>query len=587
MKKIIAMLLMVTLLFSSAIVLVSCGAPTDDGAEIKVYLGEEVYDFDPTDYYADQNAQQVMSLLFEPLFTVNAKGKLDYAAAKAYRVDERERTIVIDIRETYWSDGIRVTADDFLFAWRDVILNPNKPNPAAALFYDVENAVEAKNGTVSLYEVGIKKTEIYQLTITYREGADYKQLLKNLASVATSPLRQDLVESAPSYWTKQVNTMTTNGPFMLNTIDYEQNEFVLGRNVGYHQKLTVEDPRGQVTPNALVSFFTAEGEVTLSYSDIENKTVFFMADAPLTVRSENETKAMTADALSAYTYVFNTDNPLFADKNVRRALSLVLDRAAIASAVTFGKAATGFIPSAVKDTYTNRTFRTAELLSAADEATALSLISSANITAPKAFTLTVNDDPESVAIANLAKTAWAKLGFTVTVEAVGYDEVQVAVDENGVPVIIKDSKLQAIVKDASFGERNFDVIGIDWQMYSTDAFVALAAFADSMSGNGADFANDGSDDSFRANISGWVNADYNALIKEAFEATDKKTRSEKLHAAEELLINESPIAPVLFNESFYFASREVSRISFDGMGNIVLTRASQKNYQQYLPKEEE
>lgn len=587
MKRIISMLMALVMLFSVATVLVSCGAPEDDGAEISVYLGEEIYDFDPTDYYADSNAQQVMSLLFEPLFKINANGKLDLAAAKDYRVNKKERTIVIDLRESYWSDGIRVTADDFLFAWRDVILDPNKPNPASALFYDVENALEVKNGTKSLYDLGIKKTEIYQLTITYREGADYNQLLKNLASVATSPLRQDLVEAAPTYWSKQVNTMNSNGPFSIQSIDYDVGEFTLGRNVGYHQKLTVEDPRGQVTPASLVSFFTTEGELQLTYADIENKTVFFMGDATLADRAANKDKAKTADLLSAYTYVFNTEKELFANKNVRRALSLALDRAAIASAVTFGKAATGFIPYAVKDISTNKSFRTEDLLTAQDKATATSLINSAGITVPKAFTLTINNDPESLAIANLAKQAWTEIGFTVTINALDSIETQVSVDENGVPVIIADSALQATLNEASYGKADFDVIGIDWQMYSTDAFVALASLSSTMSGNGAEFATDGaSSDILRPSISGWVCAEYDTLIKEAYEATDKKVRADKLHAAEALLIEESPVAPVLFNQSFYFASRDISRVSFDGMGNIVLTRVSQKNYQQYLKDDE-
>ena len=95
MKKILSLTLAVVMLLSSMLVLSSCGEPKDAGAEIKVYLGANIYDFDPTDYYADSNAEQVMSLLYEPLFKVNAKGKLECAAAEEYTVDETERKIVI------------------------------------------------------------------------------------------------------------------------------------------------------------------------------------------------------------------------------------------------------------------------------------------------------------------------------------------------------------------------------------------------------------------------------------------------------------------------------------------------------------
>ena len=88
MKKIFSLVLVLSLLLSSALVLTSCGAPENEGAQIPVYLGEPIYDFDPTDYYVDSNADQLMSLLYEPLFTLTEKGKLKKAAADKYEVNE-------------------------------------------------------------------------------------------------------------------------------------------------------------------------------------------------------------------------------------------------------------------------------------------------------------------------------------------------------------------------------------------------------------------------------------------------------------------------------------------------------------------
>ena len=75
MKRIISLALTLAMMLGVCAMLASCGEPKDDGAEISVYLGE-VFDFDPTDYFVDSNQEQVMSLLFEPLFTVDEKGKL-------------------------------------------------------------------------------------------------------------------------------------------------------------------------------------------------------------------------------------------------------------------------------------------------------------------------------------------------------------------------------------------------------------------------------------------------------------------------------------------------------------------------------
>ena len=65
MKKIVSLLLAAVMMLGIAASLASCAeAPLDAGAEISVWLGNDVYDLDPTDYYVDSNAEQVMSLLY-------------------------------------------------------------------------------------------------------------------------------------------------------------------------------------------------------------------------------------------------------------------------------------------------------------------------------------------------------------------------------------------------------------------------------------------------------------------------------------------------------------------------------------------
>ena len=584
MKRIISLLLASCLLFGAMLSLASCGAPEDDGAEIAVNLGGEVFDFDPTDYYTDSNADQIMSLLYEPLFKVNSKGELSCAGASDYSVNEKDRVITVTLRKSYWSDEIRVQASDYIYAWRDVLLEPSNPNPAAALLYDIENAVATKAGDAT-YSFGAVSTGAFELKITYREGADYKQLLKNLASVATSPLRQDVVSVAKTYWSKDVSTIVTNGPFAVKTFNYDVGEFTLARNLGYHQDPSVKDYDDKVRPAELVSIIDANGEHVLTYDDIANKTVFFMGDTTLEDRAANKDRAKVADDFSVYTYVFNTEKGIFADKNVRRALSLAINRAEIVEAITFGKAATGFLPDVVsKSVYGKNALARISTDYESNLSEAKSLLSAANLTAAeKSFTLTVNDDEESLAIAEIAKAAWGELGFNVTVEKVS-SVVSTIIDTNlDEEKLVEDSAIQALIKEASYGNRDFDVIALDWQMYSSDAIVALSAFTSHMNGNGKNL----STGEMRENVSGWTNADFDQYVNLAYHATTAAERKEALKNAEALLLDESPIAPLVFNQSFAFVSRELKSVSFDGFGNFVFTKVEQKNYHKYLPKEEE
>lgn len=569
MKRIVSLLLAVVMLLGCAAVLASCSAPEDDGAQIKVYLGNAVYDLDPTDYYADSNAEQLMSLLFEPLFALNEKGELINGAAGNYWVDEYENTITVELRETYWSDDSRVKAEDFVYAWCEKLLNPNNPNPAAALLYDIENAAAAKTGDCSISDVGVVATGTYQLTITYCEGADYNRLLRNLASVATAPVKQSAVDKAPTYWSKELVTTVTNGAFKVSAYNPADGEFHVSRNNGYHQHPETVDYDNNVVPGDLYAVFTTGREaVKLSYSDLEEKTVFVMSDASMADRADNKGKAVAVDDTSVYTYVFNTEHPLLSNQRVREALLISIDRQAIVEAITFGKAADGFLPDICGGSADELISATAKL------ARAKALVSNIDLSEP--ITISVDDDEESKVIAELVAASWTAVGFNISIEYLA----PVATTVAGVDIL--DSGVQVALKEASYGNRTFDVLGVDWQLYSNDAFVGLAAFTGNLNGCGVDFKNN----ERRSNVTGWSNVDYDFYVNEARKFNGEE-RAELLAKAEELLISAAPVCPIIFNQSFVFSGSLLSGVAVDGIGNFVYNQAVLENYHDYLVEVEE
>ncbi|HBJ18374.1 MAG TPA: hypothetical protein DDY70_01310, partial [Clostridiales bacterium] len=320
-----------------------------------------------------------------------------------------------------------------------------------------------------------------------------------------------------------------------------------------------------------------------------SNTLFYIGNAStpmsdgndlLADRKANAKKATVADTLSTYTYVFNTNNPLFADKNVRLALSLALDREAMAEAVTFAKAATGFLPDTVIDTATGKKFRTDALLgTGADLTAAREALAKAEIPAgtARAFTLTVNDDAENRALAALAKAAWEELGFSVTIKYAEPVTNSVYDVSTGERLTITDSGMQTLVKEASVGKADFDVMGIEWQMYSRDALVALSAFTSDMNGNGT--ADLGGNPSARKNISGYTSEAYDKLIHDAYAlATKDKGRADLLRSAEKVLLEDMPVIPVLYGQNFAYISKELSGVKTDAYGNFSFTKASLKDY---------
>jgi ABC-type transport system substrate-binding protein len=319
-----------------------------------------------------------------------------------------------------------------------------------------------------------------------------------------------------------------------------------------------------------------EGETALSYSDIENKTVFFMGNASLADRAEHKKGAKVYDALSTYTYVFNLDNPLFAIKEVRQALSKVIDRNSIIDAITFGKAATGLLPDSVRAS-NGKTFSDDLISTVAAESEAQSLINSVSSKLAgldKNITLTVNDDEESLAIAGIVKSAWEKLGFAVTVEAVGSVRTEGISEEP-----FYDSEIQVLAKKAARGERDFDVIAVDWQAYSADPFVALAAFSVPYSGCGLALPEGAI---HYGSFGGYADESYDSLIASAYNAKDDDEREGYLKEAEAELVNSACVVPLVFNQNFAFVSKDLSGVEADGFGNFLFTETKQKNYKKYL-----
>lgn len=614
MKRIISLLLALTLTVGSMAVLSSCGKGDgeDLGAEIAVYLGDEVYDLDPGDYFVSDNAAQFMSLLYEPLFKLDEDGDLKMAAAEDYEVDEEEREITITLRESYWSDGNRVVPGDFVYAW-ERLLNPANQNPAAALLFDIEGALEVKNGeSSSLYDAAFNnKGDGETIIINYREGADVDALLANLASIATAPVRQSVVESNEGFWSKSVVSIVTNGPFSLagynveeygsdvDPEDIEDRKITLERNVGYHQPRDSKKADKQVKPYQIVSFWDAEGrELKLTYEDITAKTVFFLADATEEGR-KNATFAKEADAydtLSTFTFAFISDNEIFADVNLRKAMSMALDREAIAKALVYAKAATGFLPGTVLGVNGKAFAPTSKITTTAQLQAAQALVPAA----AKSVTIRValGDDADSVIIGNLVKKAWTDLGLTVEVNNLGAKASEVFNVGVGAKEVKYDSYVQYLVKTAVEGstpanaEDVYDVVGFDWQMYSASPIVGLSSLSGNMNGNGVkvSYGDKGAiNREILPSLAVWTAAkqtSYDKLLDEAYKAKTAADREAKLLAAANLIVEDVPVIPVVFNRSVAVIGDGLSRVEVDYFGNFSFTRAKLKNYEDYLINKE-
>ena len=610
-KRISALLLCVLTVVSC---FASCGSDINQdnpGAYISMYLTDEVYDFDPANAYHNEAALQIVSLLFTPLMKMDENGKVTGDLVKEYEIYEdakaHEYLIRLTLNNTGWSDGTPVSANDVVFSFKR-ILEVEATSEAASLLYDIRNARKVKEGDLSIdalgiYAVNTTTVEIYleeKLDENGKPAVDYEAFLRNLTSYALCPLREMIVGRTPD-WAKKPATMVCSGPFILRRVSYEDSTkgLTLERNPYYKrsneydiQEKPVDPLDKSVTPYRLIVDYTlSDEEILAAYKAGE---IFYMGDIPLSVRGDIAKDVAVEDAMSTHTYYLNENaeiggTKLFANQSVREALSLAIDREAIAETVVYAKAATALVPYKVFEADSPKKQFRAEggsLISAsADLSAAKSKLSAAGIDASKySFSISVAAyDDVHVAIAEKVAEAWNALGFKVKV-----DKVKVIVnDEKGttdeIPLDIRDDVFLENVRAGKY-----QVAAVDLVAYTTDAFNVLAPFAKGFSGQGMDM--DLKDENGQPyyvlppHVTGFNNDEYTALIEKAYGTTDATARATTLHEAEAKLMENMPVIPVIFNQNATLISKDLSKVGALYYGVNTFEKASLKNYQDYIPE---
>ena len=601
MKKFLALLLCFIMILTSFI---SCGNKEgeNNGAEIKMYISDAVYNFDPAEAYKNESALKIVSLLFDNLFVMNSDGKVEKSLAKGYKINKTENSMFIELRtDTYWSDGNAITANDVVFAWQR-LLDPANSFEAASLLFDIKNAKAAKDGEVTVDDIGISALNNTDIKITFEDKPiNYDNFLVKLTSYALAPLREDVLSrvAVANDWAKSPSMMISSGPFRVKELSYTDNAKIILERNSYYRRNFMSDPVDKaVTPFKLIIEYPADRKAifdSLDKGEGMNK-IFFIGDIPLVTRTEktlDEWKkvATVSDALSTHTYIFNQNaeingKKIFADARVRTALSLVINREEIAKTIVFAEAATGIVPNGVFNTNSKKnTFRDSAsntLATSPNKELALAKLKEAGITPfDYSFKISVPAyDEVHVKIAEMVAASWKDLGFKVEVN-------EVALKDNGDKSLTTNEKI-AGVKDDIFAENlaagNFEVAAIDYVAYSADAFTALAPFAKGYSGLASGSNNDPTFE-IKPHISGYDSAAYNEKIVAADKVADLEARAKILHEAEDILMSDLPVIPIVFNMNVTMQNKEISNVGVTYYQTNIFTKTSQKNYEQYIATE--
>lgn len=592
MKRVIAL---IVCLLTVALPLASCNGSvsiTDDdkGDIIHAYITGDIYAFDPGKDLTDESAVKILGLLYEGLFRLDEKGKAVKALAEDVTIVENaakgEYKMQISIKQTKWSDGRSLTADDFVYAWKR-LMECTYQSTSAALLYEVKNARAVKAGDASIDDLGVVALDTYLLEITFEEKIDYENFKKNLASLALVPLREESVASNSRYWSRRHATLVSNGPFVIKSLDRDENTMRIERN-NYYYRDTEEDMLDRyVKPYRIMVTFLKEDEkpqgqrtyaddLDAIYAEYTAGNILYMGDVPLANRAEVKKSAHVTDANSTYSYLFNTKNALFSDARVRRALSMAIDRQAIADILVYADPATGLIANTVFNATSGKTFREVQggvLSTTADLDGAKALLAEAGVK-KGSFTLKYRQSEAEQAVAEYIAGVWEQLGFTVELSPL--TSIRETVEENGEDIQYYIDSVQE-----AYETGDFDVLAVDVSMLSTDAFVALSVYATEFSGNGIDMTSATYD--FIPHVTGFSDDSYDEIIERAFAEKDLTKRATILAEAERYLMEQMPVMPIVFNKDCYLVSNELKGLASSYLGYRIFTKVSYPNYV-YVPE---
>jgi oligopeptide transport system substrate-binding protein len=115
------------------------------------------------------------------------------------------------LRDAQWSDGVTLTAEDFVFSWRRLV-DPATGAPYAYYLYVIKNAEAVNAGKMKPDKLGITALGPHDLEIRLERPAPY--LLQMLMHACTHPLPRHVVMAKGRDWARPGNHVG-NGAFLL------------------------------------------------------------------------------------------------------------------------------------------------------------------------------------------------------------------------------------------------------------------------------------------------------------------------------------------------------------------------------------
>ena len=495
------------------------GVVTNDLApnqEFRLRIAGDPSTFDPQ-LASFSEEISIAKQIFRGLFTYDEE--LNVVPSVATQMPTKENGGISDDGLTYtislrtdatWSDGVPVTANDFVYAFKR-LFDPDAG--AQGYYFDFYTAIDGaeafayEDGTAESVAVAALDDYTLQIQLTHAQPT----LPTLLALWPASPLRQDLIEQYGDAWTEPGN-LIGNGPFVLTEYSPEQ-QIVLESNPLYWGD-------DQPTLSKLVYRIIPEDSVALiAYQNGElDMTVIPLADSS---RFQGNSEQIRYAELETFALQYNHLAPPFDNPLVRQAFSRAIDRDAYVQAIRggVGEPAHGWLPPGMPGASPS-----VGMDLAFDPEAASILLSQAGYTDGEGFpnvTFTILADPTNNLTAEFIQEQLKQnLGINIDIDAVE----------------------ESTFYDRYF-EGDFQVTWLSW----------FADYADPENWLPQQFGTDGA-----FNVLNYSNAEADALFEQAATELDQTKRLAIYDRAHRIIIADQAITPIFHPERNYLVKAYVS-----------------------------
>lgn len=302
------------------------GAEGVSGEDLKVMIETPVESIDPQ-IGQDGTSFEVIADFTDGLMQMDADGQAVPAIAESYEVSDDGLTYTFHLREdAKWSNGTQVTAADFVFGWQRAV-DPNNASEYSYMLSDigqVKNAAEIIAGEKDKSELGV--TAVDDTTLQVELNVPVSYFLSLMYFPTYYPVNEEFYNSCGDTFATSPETTLANGAFVLDSYEPAATSIHLSKNPDYYDadKVQLAGLSYQViqdSQQALMSYQAGDLDTTL----INGEQVDQVKDDP-------EFLSIGAGYMW-YVSPNVRDVPELANLNIRKAMTMAIDREAITNDV--------------------------------------------------------------------------------------------------------------------------------------------------------------------------------------------------------------------------------------------------------------